>query len=236
MPGVIAPTCKVVIIGTNAWELVGLRHVIEQHSRVEVVGDAGSAGLGIQAIKRHRPTSVLIDIDDLGAQTSSLLHDIRMLDANIHIVLLAAIDNSSLVKQAMDQGVTAIVFKIQPTQVLIQELESPAHHGVSAQSRRSQVNFPPHTSARTLSKEHSGGARIDSLTAREREIIDYIGKGLTNKEVALRLHISFITVRHHLTRIFSKLGIGNRQKLLLYAHAHQLVSRPAIPGESSSST
>ncbi len=233
---VIAATCKLVIISTNTWEIAGLRHLIEQHTRVEVVGEAGSAGSGIQAIKRHNPTAVLIDIDDLGAQTPSFLHDIRMINTKIHIVLLTAVDNNNLVKRAMDQGMTTVVFKIQPTQVLLRELESLADQGDASQSHRQKVVVPSQTSDRALAKERSGGVGIDSLTAREREIIDYLGKGLTNKEIALRLHISFITVRHHLTKIFSKLGIENRQKLLLYAHAHQLVSRPSIPTENPSST
>lgn len=235
MPGVLTSTIKLVVIGTNAWELVGLRHFIEQHSRVQIVGDAGTAGSAIQAIKIHRPSLVLIDIDDLGSQTYSVVRDVRMFDESIRIVLLSAVNNSDLVKQAFDQGVAAVVFKIQPPQVLMRELESLADEGGARPGHRSPAIAQPQMPAKVLPEEHSSSPRIGTLTAREREIISYIGKGLTNKEIALRLNISFITVRHHLTRIFSKLGIGNRQKLLLYAHAHKLVSRPAIPGESSSS-
>ena len=66
------------------------------------------------------------------------------------------------------------------------------------------------------------------LTEREREIVQLIGQGLSNKDIADRLCISSITVRHHLTNIFDKLGVSNRQKLLLRAHQQGLVGSPAL--------
>ena len=62
----------------------------------------------------------------------------------------------------------------------------------------------------------------DALTEREREIIRLVGQGLSNKDIAYKLSISDSTVRHHMTSIFDKVGVPNRQKLLL--HAHQLRS------------
>jgi DNA-binding NarL/FixJ family response regulator len=75
----------------------------------------------------------------------------------------------------------------------------------------------------TVGRASKKSGKIDSLTTREREIIRLIAAGLKNKEVASRLRISDITVRHHLTSIFSKLDVSNRQKLLILAHEHGLV-------------
>jgi DNA-binding NarL/FixJ family response regulator len=58
----------------------------------------------------------------------------------------------------------------------------------------------------------------EALTARERKIIDLVEQGLSNKEIADKLSISDSTVRHHLTSIFDKVGVPNRQKLLVHAH------------------
>jgi DNA-binding NarL/FixJ family response regulator len=65
------------------------------------------------------------------------------------------------------------------------------------------------------------------LTEREREVIVLIGQGLSNKDIADRLCISVITVRHHLTSIFDKLGVSTRQKLLIRAHQYGLVELTA---------
>jgi DNA-binding NarL/FixJ family response regulator len=65
----------------------------------------------------------------------------------------------------------------------------------------------------------------EALTEREREIIRLVGKGLSNKDIAYELSISDSTVRHHMTSIFDKVGVPNRQKLLL--HTHHVRSTPA---------
>jgi DNA-binding NarL/FixJ family response regulator len=68
----------------------------------------------------------------------------------------------------------------------------------------------------------------DGLTEREREVVRLISEGLSNKDIANRLCISSITVRHHLTSIFDKLGVSNRQKLLIRAHQNGLTRPPAM--------
>jgi DNA-binding NarL/FixJ family response regulator len=75
-------------------------------------------------------------------------------------------------------------------------------------------------------------AKIERLTSRERDVTALIADGLKNKDVAKHLHISDITVRHHLTNIFMKLGVSDRQKLLLLAHQNGL-ARLAIRPEAS---
>ena len=80
-------------------------------------------------------------------------------------------------------------------------------------------------------KEDSEAAKIiTSLTSREREIIAVIGEGFSNKDIADRLCISETTVRHHLTSIFSKFDVSNRQKLLIAAHQYGVVElkRPEL--------
>jgi LuxR family maltose regulon positive regulatory protein len=64
---------------------------------------------------------------------------------------------------------------------------------------------------------------IESLTSREREVIQSLAKGFTNMQIADRLFISETTVRHHFTAIFSKLHVSNRQQLLIAAHRQGLV-------------
>jgi len=64
----------------------------------------------------------------------------------------------------------------------------------------------------------------EALTEREREIIRLVAQGLSNKDIAYTLSISDSTVRHHMTSIFDKVGVPNRQKLLV--HANQVRSSP----------
>ena len=61
------------------------------------------------------------------------------------------------------------------------------------------------------------GARIESLTRREREVVRLVSEGLKNKQIAERLSIADVTVRHHLTSIFSKLEVVDRLSLVVFA-------------------
>ena len=69
-------------------------------------------------------------------------------------------------------------------------------------------------------------AKIETLTAREREVSGLVGEGLKNKAVAERLSISETTVRHHLTSVFAKLDVSDRLGLVIYAYKHGLATLP----------
>jgi len=80
----------------------------------------------------------------------------------------------------------------------------------------------------------SESAKIALLTEREREIVALIGKGLKNKEIAGRLFISVITVRHHLSSIFNKLEVSDRFELAIYAFRYGLAKIPLEPAHERS--
>jgi DNA-binding CsgD family transcriptional regulator len=84
---------------------------------------------------------------------------------------------------------------------------------------------------RNALENDSTATRINSLTAIEREIIELVAQGLTNKQIANRLPISGTTVRHLLTSIFSKLGIADRFDLIIYAYRHGLIHQIAGEGK-----
>ena len=68
--------------------------------------------------------------------------------------------------------------------------------------------------------------RIATLTDREREVIIAVAEGLKNKEVGERLFISDVTVRHHLTSIYSKLEVSDRLELIIFSYRHGLAPIP----------
>jgi len=68
--------------------------------------------------------------------------------------------------------------------------------------------------------------KIARLTDRERQVIELIGQGMRNQQIADKLCISIITVRHHLTSIFSKLEVGDRFELAIYSFRHGLAKPP----------
>ncbi len=74
--------------------------------------------------------------------------------------------------------------------------------------------------------EKPEAAKIRALTAREREVIALVSEGLKNKVIAERLFISEITVTHHFSSIYSKLGVSDRLELVVFAFAHNVAKKP----------
>jgi len=75
--------------------------------------------------------------------------------------------------------------------------------------------------------EYADATGVKSLTKRERAVITLVAEGLQNKEIAARLFITDTTVSHHLTSIFTKLGLSDRVRLVIYAFAHGLAVVPS---------
>jgi DNA-binding NarL/FixJ family response regulator len=69
-------------------------------------------------------------------------------------------------------------------------------------------------------------SKINALTAREREVISLVSRGLKNKIIGQRMFISETTVTHHLSSIYAKLGVSDRLELVVYAFANQLAQKP----------
>jgi DNA-binding NarL/FixJ family response regulator len=120
------------------------------------------------------------------------------------------------------------VLKNQPPTVLIAAIQSLGESGKQHDEIK-LLGKEPASQSDSAKKFPLASEKFNSLTTREREIIRLIAMGLKNKEVASRLHISDITVRHHLTSIFNKLDVSDRQKLLILAHAHGIVDLTLAP-------
>ena len=88
--------------------------------------------------------------------------------------------------------------------------------------RRLMAALLSSTGARTYDE------RLHCLTPREREVVCLVSEGLKNKQIAQRLSVADVTVRHHLTSVFSKLDVADRLSLVVFAFQHGLAHHPVI--------
>src|SRR5262249_37417395 len=143
------------------------------------------------------------------------------------ILILTGVRDPDLHQRALSLGAMGLVLKEQLADVLLQAIVK-VHAG--------EAWLEPTMMASVLGalvraqRPDPEVAKIASLTARERDIIALIGEGLRNRQIAACLRISETTVRHHLTSIFNKLGVGDRLELLVYIHRHDLLDQPRERG------
>ena len=217
---------NIFIVGESHITRSGLRRILETHTAIRVLGEVSIKRATAETVLRHRPDVVLVDLDPHGADVLGLISTLLEAPGGAAILLLIDLTDHELARKALRLGASGIVLKVQPSSVLIAAIRElcPTHRDDSAPriDVTKDLRIAKDSKLLQLSDDTKDLNKVNSLTAREREIIWLIGLGLKNKDIANRLSISDITVRHHLTSIFCKLEVEDRQKLLILAHRYGL--------------
>jgi two-component system, NarL family, nitrate/nitrite response regulator NarL len=224
---IVAPIeiIRVMLVEDHAVVRAGLRLLIEGQSRLMIVGEAADRAGALEIAVRERPDVVLLDLD-LGAERGLDLLPVLMAAApNARIVILTGMRDVSEHHQAVAQGAVGLVHKEQAPEVLLRAIEK-VHSGEVWLERSMLANVLNEMVLAKARPSNPEMARNATLTEREREVIALVGEGLKNKQIGGRLSISEITVRHHLTSIFSKLGVESRLEMVISAHRYGLTKLP----------
>jgi DNA-binding NarL/FixJ family response regulator len=194
----------------------GLRTILESQA-IDVIGEESMTRASVDTICRDHPDVVLVDLDPRGPDGLMLIGALCKSSEHPAVLIVADLADHDSAHKSLALGASGIVLKMQPPSVLVAAVRELCH---SLPKAAKTDAYPTPTSRKLmkLSDDQADTIKLDSLTTREREIIRLIGLGLKNKDIANRLSISDITVRHHLTSIFCKLGITDRQNLLIMAY------------------
>lgn len=215
---------RALILSHNHITRSGLRRILESHSGFQVLGEGSVRSKAIvESLVRQHPEIILLDLESNDIDALDFIRNLEKLTQSSAVLILCDLEHDELTRKALRLGAAGIVLKMQPPSVLIAAIQSLCGHDGHASEMRSQGKEAV-AMAKSAADDNVSQAkdRINSLTGREEEIISLIATGLKNKDVASQLHISHITVRHHLTSIFRKLGVSDRQKLLILAHGRGL--------------
>ena len=215
-----SPTLTIAILSSQCLVWLGLQKILESSATVPMIVHPYPGRTSDLLRAECRPDLFILDLeperDAIGTITQ-----IREAAPTSKIVLLCGLEDKDRTREAFACGVDGIILKVQPPTVVlavIETLYAPAkppalveREGVGGVGLR--IPF-----TKTVTSNPQPPAWPDALTEREREIIRLVGQGLSNKDIAYQLSISDSTVRHHMTSIFDKVGVPNRQKLLVHAH------------------
>ena len=216
-------TIRIMIIDDHAVVRAGLRMLIENHPRMRVVAMASSASDAVDVLARESVDLILLDLD-LGKENGlNFVQELRVANNGAPILILTGLRDSAAHRQAVKLGAMGVVVKDQAAEVLIKAIEK-VNAGEIWLDRATMGNVLNEMTGQ--GQLDSPDTRINSLTEREREVVALIAEGLKNKQIGKRLFISETTVTHHLSSIFSKLGVSDRLELVIYAFGHNLVRLP----------
>ncbi len=171
-------------------------------------------------LPENRPDVVILDVET-EQDVIRAIKSMRETASKMKIPLLSGFEDKERMREALEYGVDDVILKIQPPQVVLAAIDalfSLVRSHSPDERDRAGIEDPMKFFKINADRGSLAAGWPNGLTEREREVIRLVGQGLPNKDVAYRLSISDSTVRHHLTSIFDKVGVSNRQKLLVYAH------------------
>ncbi|NUR29540.1 MAG: response regulator transcription factor [Catenulispora sp.] len=220
---------RVLVVDDQVLIRAGLAALMRAAPTVEVVGEAEDGEQALAILAEHEADVVLMDLRMPGmggiAATEQIVAAREAAGRQIpRVLILTTFDLDDYVYAALKAGASGFVLKDTPPDRLLAAITVVAH---------GDMLFSPSISERlveayTLRGETSGGAVPDlaALTAREVEVLRLVGKGMTNPEIAEHLVVGETTVKTHLSRTMTKLGLSTRAQAVVVAYESGLV----VPG------
>lgn len=213
-------SARIVIADDHALAREGLRAVLERSGQFVVVGEASSGEEALRLCKQHAPDIALLDIrfgargEDGGIDGLEAARRLSDTSPQIGIVILTMHETPDYLRAAVAAGARGFITKDATREELLGALD---------QVQKGGVAFPPALMRRAVNLPDRSPAfvALERLTPREREVLDGLADGATNKEIALRLGISPGTVKTHVERLIGKLGVRDRIQAAILAVEHR---------------
>ena len=205
---------RVLVVDVHAVFREGIRLLLETRGKFEVAGEAATGQEAVDLARSLQPDVVLMDIGMPGMNGLEATRLIRGEDPESRILILTMHGTDEYFFSALEAGASGYVLKEAASSDLVNAIESIHQGGMFLYPSLAAKLVKEYLRRIGSSDEKSS---YDVLTAREREVLQFIGEGCTNQEIAERLDLSVHTVQSHRVHIMNKLGLHNRAQLVSYA-------------------
>jgi DNA-binding NarL/FixJ family response regulator len=211
---------KILIADDHEMVRQGLRRVISEADRWDIVGEAVDGRQAVELAQKTRPDVVVIDYSMPNLNGLEATRQIRAALPSTEVLILTMHDSESLVREVLSAGAKGYLLKSDAGRVLLQGIETLLQH---------RPYFSPTISELLLNAylaEANEEAREPStvLTAREREVVQLLAEGRSTKEAADLLSLSIKTVETHRANVMRKLGLQSFAELVRYAIRNNIIT------------
>jgi NarL family two-component system response regulator LiaR len=201
---------RVLIADDHAVLREGLRSFLELQPGIEIVGDAADGAEAVELAQRLRPGVVLMDLVMPKLDGVEAMRELNERVPGTRVIILTSYIDDDRLLPAIRAGAAGYLLKNAEPQELARAIRTAA---------AGEALIDPSVAARLVERLSQDESRDDyeTLTAREREVLELIGRGYSNKRIALELGIAEKTVKTHVSNLLGKLGVADRTQAALYA-------------------
>lgn len=193
----------------------GLRRALEREPGIEVVAEAASVAEGIAMGRKAEPTVAIVDLRLPDGNGLDVVRALREQSADMGIVVLTMYAGDNQLFDALDAGASAFVPKSAPAE----EIVAAARHAASAPRSFTSADLAEAMKRRT-------SPQGPQLSPREREVLQLLADGMGVSQISRQLFISDSTTKTHISKLYDKLGAGNRAQALMTALRLGLLAPP----------
>jgi DNA-binding NarL/FixJ family response regulator len=223
-------TTRVLIADDQSMVRRGFRMIIDAEPDLAVVAEAADGEQAVAACTRFAPNVVLMDVQMPVLDGLEATRRILAADNPPRIIILTTFDVDEYVFESLRAGASGFLLKNSAPEQLLQAVRVAAN---------GEALLDPGVTRRVIERfgQFDGATEpppaLDELTPREREVLELVAHGLSNAEIADRLVVASGTVKTHVARVLSKLGLRDRTQAVVFAYQHGLVPRDQTDPSSS---
>jgi DNA-binding NarL/FixJ family response regulator len=214
------PVIRVIVADDHHLVRQGIRALLEKADGIEVVGEAADGQEAVELVERLTPNVLVMDMVMPRLSGNQAIGRVRALGVATQVVILSMYSDETLVREALRNGAKGYLLKRSVTEELLLAIRAASRGEIYLSPA---ISRPIVAGLLTLQADTDASSPFERLTSREREVLQLISEGHTNKAIAQILTVSVKTVEKHRANLMSKLNVHDLAGLMRVAIKHGLV-------------
>ncbi|WP_243795327.1 response regulator transcription factor [Saccharopolyspora gloriosae] len=189
----------------------GVAALVRSDSELELIGEAASAAEALALVPRHQPDVAVLDVRLPDGNGVELCRELRSQHPELRCLMLTSFDDHEALLDAILAGAAGFVLKGVVSEELLNALRTIGSGGSLLSPKKTEAMLS------WLRREQERADPLRELTAREREVLELIGEGLTNREISKRMYLAEKTIKNYVSQMLAKLAMRHRSEAAVLA-------------------